>query len=361
MIWASQDSILKTKSLADSLINDLSKSTLDFINENLNFIFTTKNKDSIVEMVETYKNKRDSIISSFNKELSSEEIEILNYYNEGRLYGFLLFFGIVSKKIEAENSFYNFLNRIDPPKQTLKVFPFLYLYKYKIEYLRENESIEEAIHFLDYIENKVKDEDLSDYLKVYFLKELIEMSASWESYRDLLDVDRLNQILEREKNNAYYDILKNCSHKFLLTQKGRVAFDFKAEYLDGTDMYLADLFGKVVFIDVWATWCGPCIKARPKVFEMAKKFENNTNFEMLMVSVDSSKKKWSDFLMKQENEEISQHVLITDAMNTDFGKKYNISTIPRYILIDKKGLIVNAYLESPSPAVEKLIEVELSK
>lgn len=49
-------------------------------------------------------------------------------------------------------------------------------------------------------------------------------------------------------------------------------------------------------IDTWATWCGPCIDQRPKMLEIAKKFQNNAEVAVLMVSVDASTDRWKKYI-----------------------------------------------------------------
>jgi thiol-disulfide isomerase/thioredoxin len=146
----------------------------------------------------------------------------------------------------------------------------------------------------------------------------------------------------------------------LLTRKGKRAFNFNAEKPDGSPFSLEDLNGKVVFIDVWATWCAPCLEARPKVIDIANKFKDNPNFEVLMVSVDDSREKWLDFL-KDNNETSVGNVFIGGGMKKDFGRQFNINYIPNYILIGKQRLIVDAYIKEPSNSVEEMIVQELSK
>ena len=86
---------------------------------------------------------------------------------------------------------------------------------------------------------------------------------------------------------------------------------------------------------------GPCISQRPRVFELAEKYKNNTDVKILLLSVDNSKDKWLSFL-KKENSSKGMNLFIKDGINNSFGNNYNIKTIPRYILIGKDGKIINS-------------------
>lgn len=311
-------------------------------------------------MFSTYKLKREELILGYSDRLSDSELEVLKFYNTTRLYGFLQFYGLIPKKIEAENSFYDFTEEINLSDEFIKSSPYLFLNKLKIQFLRKNGSLKTLTEFLDYIDENLDSEDKSDFMKSIFIKELVESSQYWEHERDLLKTDTLEIILDEERNNRYYHLMKNVSDKFLLTQKGKKAFKFKAERPDGPPFSLGDLIGKVVFIDVWATWCAPCLDARPKVIDIAKKFEDDPNFEVLLVSVDDSKEKWLNFLNDNTETSVS-NLFIQGGMKKDFGRQFNINYIPNYILIDKQGLIVNAYIKEPSISVEEMIVKELSK
>ena len=355
-----QDSSLTTTRVVDSLLNYLSINSLDFINENLNFIFTTTNLDSIVQIFDTYKLEREGLILSYSNRLSTSEIEILKFYNNTRLYGFLQFYGLVPQKVDAQNSFYDFTERINLSDKGLKSAPYLYLNKLKIQYLRAFGSVNSLLEFLDYIDDNVASRDISDFMKFVFIKELIESSQYWEPEQKLFNTDTLQIMIDLESENKYYPFIKKYSTKFFLTQKGKKAFDFAGETPEGSIFRLGDLNGKVVFIDVWATWCAPCIEARPKVIDIAKKFQSDPNLVVLMVSVDDSKEKWQNFLNTNFEPSIS-NVFIESGIKKSFGKQFNINLIPNYILIDKQGLIVNAYIKEPSAKVEEMITKELSK
>lgn len=355
-----KDSLLTTERVVDSLLNYLSTNSLDYINKNLNFIFTTDNLDSIVKMFNTYRLEREQLILDFSDRLSPSEMEVLVFYNTTRLYGFLQFYGLVPQKIKVENSFYDFVEQIDLSHNFIKSAPYLFLNKLKIQFLRQYGSLTDLSEFLDYIDEKMDGEDRSDFMKSMFIKELVESSQFWEPEHQLLNMETLEKMLDQERDTEYYHFIESFSNKFLLTQKGREAYNFKGERPDGSTFELEDLNGKVVFIDVWATWCAPCLIARPKVIDIANKFKDDANLKVLMVSVDDSREKWLKFM--NDNPETSiTNIFIEDGMKKDFGRQFNINYIPNYILIDKQGLIVDAYIKEPSMSVEEMIVKELSK
>jgi thiol-disulfide isomerase/thioredoxin len=93
--------------------------------------------------------------------------------------------------------------------------------------------------------------------------------------------------------------------------------------------------GKVTVIEVWASWCGDCVKAMPKVKEMQA---NNPNVDYVFISMDKAADKWKTGIEKHEL--IGDHYWAIDGMKGEFGKSIDLDWIPRYIIIDKDGKVI---------------------
>ena len=111
--------------------------------------------------------------------------------------------------------------------------------------------------------------------------------------------------------------------------------DVTAKTLEGVEQTLADFKGKVVLIDVWATWCGPCIAGLPKLREVAKKFAG-TNFTVLSVSADDKVETVKDFLEDEELPWDHWHIGAT----SETHQKWNIRGYPTYMLVDQDGTLL---------------------
>jgi len=118
--------------------------------------------------------------------------------------------------------------------------------------------------------------------------------------------------------------------------------------------------GKFVYIDVWATWCGPCIRQIPFLKTLEKEYHGK-NIEFVSISTDEARrsggswkaaeKKWRDFVKTKQ----LTGVQLWAAEDVTFQQEYQISGIPRFILIDPKGNIVNA--NAPRPSEPRLKEL----
>lgn len=110
--------------------------------------------------------------------------------------------------------------------------------------------------------------------------------------------------------------------------------------------------GKVVYVDFWASWCGPCIGQFPKSRELHKRFAGK-DVVFLFISTDSNQKSWLDKV--HENADLlsgSYRILDADA---DFLKQIKLEKIPRYLIYDRSGKLVNP--DAPRPSDDNIDEV----
>ncbi|MGK0365146.1 MAG: thiol-disulfide isomerase/thioredoxin [Saprospiraceae bacterium] len=147
---------------------------------------------------------------------------------------------------------------------------------------------------------------------------------------------------------ANYEQLKDL-------MKGKPSPTFTAyENHKGGVTSLADLKGKYVYIDVWATWCGPCKREIPALKKVEKDFHNkNIAFVSTSIDVATAHDKWSDMV---KDKELGGIQLIADKdWKSQFVQDYGIQGIPRFILVDPEGNIVTA--DAPRPSDPKLVKL----
>ncbi len=139
---------------------------------------------------------------------------------------------------------------------------------------------------------------------------------------------------------------------------GKPAINFTYKDVNGKTVSLSDFKGKVVYVDVWATWCGPCKKELPHLKELEKKFHGNKNIVFIGIGTDNLKdyQKWKDFVVKEQLPGVQLYGRTEG--NDDILKLYQIKGIPRFMLFDKKGNI--ASVDAPRPS-SKEIEPLLKK
>lgn len=117
---------------------------------------------------------------------------------------------------------------------------------------------------------------------------------------------------------------KALSETLLATDDSQVAFqDILKKYK-----------GKTLVIEVWASWCGDCVKAMPKVKELQA---NHPDVSYLFISMDKTADKWKDGIAKHELK--GDHFMANDQMKGVFANAIDLDWIPRYIIVDKTGKI----------------------
>ncbi len=117
---------------------------------------------------------------------------------------------------------------------------------------------------------------------------------------------------------------------------GNKAADFKLEALDGRSVTLESLHGKIIFLNVWATWCGPCREEMPSMETLYDDFKNNRDFVMLAVSQDTRGRA----AVAPYVEKNGYHFTILLDPENKIGESYDLAGVPETFIIDRNGRIV---------------------
>ncbi|WP_272151317.1 TlpA family protein disulfide reductase [Tenacibaculum aiptasiae] len=154
------------------------------------------------------------------------------------------------------------------------------------------------------------------------------------------------------------DFKKGLTQKYELIKKlGRgsdsPAFENFENYAGGTSS-LKDFRGKYVYIDVWATWCGPCKAEIPSLKKVEKQYHDK-NIEFVSISIDPKKDHGLWEQMIKDKELGGVQLFADNDWNSKFIKDYGINGIPRFILINPEGKIISA--SAPRPSNKALIDL----
>jgi thiol-disulfide isomerase/thioredoxin len=106
--------------------------------------------------------------------------------------------------------------------------------------------------------------------------------------------------------------------------------------LKGDQVNLADYKGKVVLIDFWATWCGPCIRAMPGLIETYKEYHEK-GFEIIGISLDRDKSQLESYL--KTNSITWQQYYDGLYWNNKLARRFSINAIPHAVIVDKSGQV----------------------
>jgi thiol-disulfide isomerase/thioredoxin len=158
-------------------------------------------------------------------------------------------------------------------------------------------------------------------------------------------------IVKLAPNDKGFDRIKEKYDRINNLKKGSPSPSFNYPDTSGENISLESLKGKLVYVDVWATWCGPCKAQIPFLKQLEEKYREE-DIAFVSLSIDQLKNisKWKDMIVDKELEGIQ--IIADKAWRSKFVTDYVIEGIPRFILIDKDGNLMDAMAPRPAIYVE---------
>lgn len=276
-------------------------------------------------------------------------------------------------KKESKNLHYGYLNKLNSYERTHKYFTRQPDFKISDNFLKELNKLDytntEDFVFSNDYKNLVTDyygKKASELVKfdgtpfdMAFLKTVSAINN--ETIKNTLLYEFANFNLNNAKNiDAFYKAFTESStneknnaailekyKQITGLNKGKVSPKFiNYENHAGGKTSLNDLKGKYLYIDIWATWCRPCLNEIPALKKLEKQFHGK-NIEFVSISIDNAKDhaKWKNMVNEKELTGIQ---LFATPNDMSFIEAYQVEGIPRFILIDPSGNIVNSNAPRPS-------------
>ncbi len=163
---------------------------------------------------------------------------------------------------------------------------------------------------------------------------LIQFSQQMSAH----EIDTLVAFLDPSvQTSIYVGELRRLADNVRITDMGSLASDFTQNTPDGSPLTLSSFRGKIILIDFWASWCGPCRKENPDLVKLYNKYKDK-GFDILGVSLDREKDAWVKAIA--DDQLIWHHVSDLKHMQNAVAVKYNIHSVPFSLLLDKEGKII---------------------
>ncbi len=155
-------------------------------------------------------------------------------------------------------------------------------------------------------------------------------------------------------------IKKEVRRKML--KQNVAAPDFELKNLEGKSIKLSNLKGKVVFLDFWATWCGPCVASFPSIKKVADKYKEDSNVVFLFIATSEEPRNRTERLKRFiEKKKYDFNVLIDE--NDEVAGKFGVMGIPMKFVVDTQGNIrfasegYNGSSDATALEIEAMIEL----
>ena len=311
--------------------------------DNIEIHFDTKEFDETM----TYNNSPESSFLAY-KLISAEEKD---FYGES-----LYLADEVSYELELEKYKTNLMQRLDR---------FENGYFKRTEEKSINASIERYLKRKKSFSDRTEEERLylwetNKLSKEYNFYDLLSTLNSAEFDENLIEYEKkMNSALEPLKKLNNYEKELGKITKIVASWRerkddydnmpndGDMSIDFSYPNIAGEMISLSSFRGRLVYIDVWATWCGPCIAELPSLERLQKDYEN-MDIVFLSVSVDTDKEAWEKMLTEDQLDGVQ---LWADGWS-QITKSYAIFGIPRFMLVDRSGELIA--VDAPRPSSNEI-------
>ncbi|MFK5983168.1 MAG: TlpA disulfide reductase family protein [Flavobacteriaceae bacterium] len=281
----------------------------------------------------------------------SKELEYAHFNNIENYQEYYRYF-VKDNEFAVSGNFYDALKDVD--YSDMKAYNSSKAYKSLLEthfyrianVVKEQEGFSEALAYLQAINDNVpngneKDELMTNYLR-YGMKADNSLEEVYTLYKTVNPTsENLARLTKR------YEQLKTLT-------PGKTSPTFTYENHKGGETSLADLKGKVVYVDVWATWCAPCKREIPFLKELDKDYHGK-KIAFVSISIDEEKNYDAWRTMVTEKELGGYQLMADKDWRSKFVEDYGIKGIPRFLLIDAEGNIINS--DAPRPSSTEIREV----
>jgi len=177
-----------------------------------------------------------------------------------------------------------------------------------------------------------------------------------------LEMEQAKGLFDRFKalasNQAIIDIVQQEYDAMMAVAPGQPAPDFTLADINGNQVSLSDFVDKVVYLDFWASWCGPCMREVPYAKELKKRMAKETDLVFLYISVDSDANAWRNTVVQQQIQGVHLNV---PGFDHEVPQSFNLRGVPTFFIIGRDGKIIDNRPPRPSdPEIDRALKEALA-
>ena len=251
----------------------------------------------------------------------------------------------------VSNKYPNPFEKINTSNEKLLTQPYyLQCLQQLIYYKSENNvSEDKTLLYLETLDKEIKNQKIKDKLAYKIINFGITQTEKLDAVYTKFSLIEKNETYKNEIQETYQNLKK--------ISEGMISPTFALNDINNNLVTLESLKGKMVYIDIWATWCIPCVNEIPALKQLQYEFRNK-DIQFVSICLNDSKERFEKMVKEKKLGGIQ---LFAPDENISFFKEYYLTGIPRFILIDKDGKIINANAFYPSnPKAKKQLSSYLA-
>lgn len=206
-------------------------------------------------------------------------------------------------------------------------------------------DVDQTAYALDYI-NIVNKNFTNDKVRHHLLSDLGMHIFNGSFNGQVFEMDKFWEAFKKASPKRTLDYFQPIYDSRKATMAGAKCPDVSFSDPQGNPHKLSEYFGKVLYIDIWATWCGPCCAEIPHIEKHVAHYKDNPKIQFISISIDSNKQAWHNKLEKDKPEWLQ--FLCNKEEYELISKQWGITGIPRFVIINADGTINNSEAFRPS-------------
>jgi thiol-disulfide isomerase/thioredoxin len=211
-----------------------------------------------------------------------------------------------------------------------------YIFQKATASVKNNSSADRNLEVMNIVGNELKNQKVRENMARQLSRTMLDNTKELDKV-----YEKLTGFISDKK---LLGDLKVMYEKHKKIEKGNLSPDFSFFDINNQPVTLASLKGKLVYLDIWATWCTPCLVEMPALKQLEADL-NNYNIQFISIGMNDNRERWQKMIKEKELGGI--HIYARDD-STTFFDDFLVGGIPRYILLDKNGNIIDPSAKRPT-------------